>query len=315
MCHWTDHYRSGPARSNRASIEHEPTVWSNNETNSEFYTLQGGWYAAELNDTLRSSADSVSGPSTMGSPVYQSNEWRDRRAQFLNTTLLRLNSSSGGQDASLSFTVLNRTSRLMIHGSVGPDMGQMSISLTPTSASDSYDNVPIANLSGTPSGNGYVYEIDTYRPVEATGQMLLNVPVDARAQYEVTIRPIWPEDADDVKHIDLSGAIFATYITEDDEWYEDDWVADANRELEYRMGWRSRPVHLSGGQIAGIVVSFPPIWLCCALANRGPAEAFRSAVSLESSCWSVPSSYAAANGASMVQPRKSRRAWTTISGL
>ena len=230
---------------------------------------------AELNNTLRLSADSVYGPSNMASPGYQGNEWRDRIAQFLNTTLLRLNSSSAEQDASLHFTVLNRTSRLMIHGSVGPDMGQMSISLTPTSASDSYDNVPIANLSGAPSGNGYVYEIDTYRPVEATGQMLLNVPVDARAQYEVTIRPVWPEDTDDVRRLDLNGAIFATYVTEDDEWYEDDWVADANRELEYRMGWRSRPVHLSGGQIAGIVVSFPPIWPCCALVNHEPAEASR----------------------------------------
>lgn len=120
--------------------------------------------------------------------------------------------------------------------------------------------------------------------MDATGQVFLAVPIDARVRYNVEITPIWPDaepeaSASDsegeqggeggaVKRIEINGATFATYVTEEDESYTDDWVQQDIERLEYQQGWRSRP-GLSGGQIAGIVVSDPvfvsalPVPLIC----------------------------------------------------
>lgn len=103
--------------------------------------------------------------------------------------------------------------------------------------------------------------------MDATGQVFLAVPIDARVRYNVEITPIWPEvqpetsegegeqegEGGAVKRIEINGATFATYVTEEDESYTGDWVQQDIERLEHQQGWRSRP-GLSGGQIAGIVV-------------------------------------------------------------
>lgn len=201
-------------------------------------------------------------------------------AEFLNASLISINTTSAGVanadepnqgEADLTFEVVERTSRLQLFGAVGPNMGRMTVHLTPQPLDREVDNsdveIPIADLSapGNRTDNVYVYEIDTYRPVDALGQLLLGIPLDARVRYTVTIRPDLTNgtneggaegDGNGTTRIALHGATFATYTNEEDEWYEDDWLADQNQELAYRQGWEDRPSEpLNGGKIAGIVVS------------------------------------------------------------
>ena len=240
---------------------------SSNSSNSS------GWYIAPVPELIRTTAST----NTLNQPRvewYPSTENTNLRREFINSTTLAINSStstasSDACDARLTFETVARTSFIQILGSVGPDMAKVQIKLEPQSWTD---NLPIRNLSGTQQAGsvGYRYEIDAARPVDATGQVFLAVPIDARVRYNVEITPIWPEvqpetsegegeqegEGGAVKRIEINGATFATYVTEEDESYTGDWVQQDIERLEHQQGWRSRP-GLSGGQIAGIVVSDP----------------------------------------------------------
>ena len=238
----------------RGRVNLEPTVWANNDTNADFYSLTGGWYAAQLNESVR---DRISIDNLLGRLDWR---YRDRpddiNSQFINNTILAIDSNSTDATAArIRFRVRPLTSYLRLYGTVGPNMASMMVELEPQ---DSTDKIPIRNLSGSQVGDSlaYRYEIDCRRSVVATGIDLLAIPIDARTNYDVIITPNWPEDQEEPTRLELNGAWFGTYSDPDDAFPNNDWVADRNQELAYRAGWKSRPgPQLSTGQIVGIVVS------------------------------------------------------------
>lgn len=156
-------------------------------------------------------------------------------------------------DSVLRFAVPRNTTLVKLYGSVGPDIGAYSVRMVTRD--------PYRPMNRTNSAKWY----NATRPVYATGQLLFVTLLDDMPEWEmeVTMRGGTQDDeagGDAEKRLEINGAIFTTFLREETGTRNNvggSWMDYQNRMTAERVGWGEDGGGLSGGQIAGIVVSRP----------------------------------------------------------
>lgn len=170
---------------------------------------------------------------------------------YRNTIRNNFNTShvltSNVADQAALFHVPRKTSLIRIYGSVGPDMGLYNVVHW---SDDPYHYLNRSMISP-------VY--DAYRPIYATGQLLHVALVDPDAQWRIAINKVSPggaETDDPDKRIELNGAVYMTFLEGPIGDSDSSYLEKANEATRARLA-EQEGGGLSGGQIAGIVVSDP----------------------------------------------------------
>lgn len=154
-------------------------------------------------------------------------QWRNASNTWNTTSVLR----TGATGAGLRWRVPRGSSFIQVYGSVGPEQGRFELRLLNTT-----------EIRIELDLHGDVIQGTTERPVERSSELLANAYLDPSTEYDAEMVLV-----EEGKRLDVNGFLAFQYYRNPEE-------IDANWLQQYN-DWVNSGGGLSGGQIAGIVVS------------------------------------------------------------
>lgn len=221
------------------SVVVEPAVLSDNTTNGFFRDAESAWSIIEAPTTFNLTGglpNVISGPNDYVLDPEQGRYVRksDSGTVFPTTNLL----STKTPNALLRFTAPENASLLQWYGSVGEDQGEFGIRLIPREEGGEGGDLGLHGMSRRASAN---------RPVSAVEELMMIAWLDPKVRYDVEIGLL-----EEGKRVDLHGMVFVSFVRNASA-LDSNWVKSYNDSVD--LPERPGGSGLSGGQIAGIVVS------------------------------------------------------------